>query len=162
MGGGPRMTFGVRKMLGIVASAALLCAVVFTWGRLVYHRSRIDGVLREQVRGYDAGRGFLSEPTPWFDALERSKPADYARLRADPEAVVRRLLRTAEAGGEADPSGNSLAPGPVALILLGEWLVEVDSVALARSARDRLLTLLLDGAIPTDSEDQAIDRKSVV
>ena len=156
MDGRPGATFGVRRMLGIVAAVSLLCAMVLLWGRLAYHRLRIDWVLRDQVHGYYLGRGFLSEPTPWFDAMERSKPADYARLRADPEAVVRRFLRTAEAGEKADPSGNRMAPGPAALILLGEWLVEVDSVALARSARDRLLALLLAGAIPAESEDQAI------
>jgi hypothetical protein len=155
----PRLTFGVRRMLGIVAVAAFLCAVVLLWGRLAYRRARIDAILRDQVHGYNPGRGFLSEPTPLFVALKEARPADYARLRADPEAVVRRLLLTIEVGGEAarEPGPQfRMAPGSAALILLREWLDEVDSVALARSARDRLLTRLLDGAIQTDSEMEAV------
>lgn len=154
----PRATFSVRRMLGGVAVAAFLCAAVLLWGRLAYRRSRIDAILRDQVHGYNPGRGFLSEPTPLYVALKGSKPADYARLRADPEAVVRRLLLTIEAGGKpgGGPQDFRMAPGSAALILLREWLDEVDSVALALSARDRLLAHLLARAIPADTQMEAL------
>jgi hypothetical protein len=147
MRGSGRGRFGVRAMLGIVAIAALGSAVLFVWGPLVYRRARIDAILRKQYDDFNPMRGF----TPEYQRLRVMKPDDYALLRSQPRTVARRLLRSMEAGDDplADPIKRR---DDVAAMLLDEWLMEVDSVALAREFRDRLFAMAIEGKLGAVAE----------
>jgi hypothetical protein len=155
MRGSGRGRFGVRAMLGIVAVAAIVSAVLFVWGPLVYRRARIDAILRKQSNDFNPFRGFLSSVTPEYQRLRVMKPDDYALLRSQPRTVARRLLRSIE-GGDYPPSEPTKRRDDVAATLLEEWLMEVDSVALAREFRDRLFALAIEGKLDPGVEARAI------
>ncbi len=141
-----RPRFGVRAMLAAVAVAALVCAAAFVWLPPIYNRARIDAILRAMYAAHNPKSGFLSTPVNDFHRLRDTRPDDHAALLRDPRAVVRRLLRSIEEGDEVGEP-NKRRNGP-ALWFLDLWLAEVDSVALAREALDRLWDLALSGRLP--------------
>jgi hypothetical protein len=155
MRGSGRGRFGVRAMLGIVAIAALGSAVLFVWGPLVYRRARIDAILRKQYDDFNPMRGFLSSVTPEYQRLRAMRPDEYALLRSQPRTVARRLLRSIEAG-DSSPTDRNKRRDDVAATLLDEWLIEVDSVAIAGEFRDRLFALTMEGKLGAGAEARSI------
>ena len=121
-------------------------------------------LVRDQVGG--VARGDEDEDTvPRFrgdempqerSALRGIDPKGFALLKSQPNAVVRRLLRTIESN-DAKPDPETFKRiAAYALLALNEWVIEVDSVSVAEDVRDRLLAMFRSGTLDKELENDVV------